>query len=192
VLVAVAMLGCVMLSWPLASTVPVALAVIALAGLVDGPGLTATFGARQRWTPPELLGQIFTTAASLKVGAFALGAASAGPAVTTLGARGTIVLAASTQFAAVAAGLLLGRPAGSDFQQDDGVDGQRDRERDGPAVQVPLHERAAAERPRARAADAERTGEPAVLARVQEHEEDQHDANADLEYRQEGVHGRRL
>jgi predicted MFS family arabinose efflux permease len=234
VLVAVAMLGCVMLSWPLASTVPVALAVIALAGLADGPGLAATFGARQRWTPPELLGQIFTTAASLKVGAFAIGAAFAGPAVNTLGAPGTIVLAASAQFAAVAAGLVLGRrgrsvsaglpavesspnpsgadpapsptaglPAvesspnpsgglardGSDLQQDDSVDGHRDRERDGPAVQVPLDERAAAERPGARAADAERTREPAVLARVQEHEEDQHDADADLDYRQDRVHG---
>ena len=57
-----------MLTWPLASSLPVALALIALGGFADGPGLAATFGARQRWTPRELLGQIFTTAASLKVG----------------------------------------------------------------------------------------------------------------------------
>src|SRR5438105_325557 len=66
VLVAIAGLGTLMLLWPLASSVPVALALIALAGVVDGPNLAATFGTRQRWTPSDLLGQIFTTAASLK------------------------------------------------------------------------------------------------------------------------------
>ena len=94
-------LGCLMLLWPLASTLPVGAGLIALAGVADGPGLAATFGARQRWTPRELLGQIFTTAASVKVGAFAIGAAIAGPAVVALGARGTLVLAACMQFAAV-------------------------------------------------------------------------------------------
>ena len=92
-----------MLSWPLASSVPAALALIALGGLVDGPGLSAQFAARQRWTPSEMLGQIFTTAASMKVGAFAIGAAVAGPAVVALGAPGTIVLAGSLQIAAVGA-----------------------------------------------------------------------------------------
>ena len=87
---------------------PAALALIALGGLVDGPGLSAQFAARQRWTPSEMLGQIFTTAASMKVGAFAIGAAVAGPAVVALGAPGTIVLAGSLQIAAVALGLLLG------------------------------------------------------------------------------------
>jgi hypothetical protein len=55
-----------------------------------------------------MLGQIFTTAASMKVGAFAIGAAVAGPAVVALGAPGTIVLAGSLQIAAVGLGLLLG------------------------------------------------------------------------------------
>ena len=87
---------------------PVALALIALGGLVDGPGLSSQFAARQRWTPSAMLGQIFTTAASMKVGAFAIGAAVAGPAVVALGAPGTIVLAGSLQIAAVVLGLLLG------------------------------------------------------------------------------------
>ena len=56
----------------------------------------------------QMLGQIFTTAASMKVGAFAIGAAVAGPAVVALGAPGTIVLAGSLQIAAVGLGLLLG------------------------------------------------------------------------------------
>ena len=200
-------LGLVMLSWPLASSVPVALALIALGGLVDGPGLSAQFAARQRWTPSEMLGQIFTTAASMKVGAFAIGAAVAGPAVVALGAPGTIVLAASLQIAAVALGLLLGaagepasgaaracgrrsRPGRLDLQQDDRVHEQRDAERDRPAVQVALDERAAAERARAGAADAERTREPGVLARVQQHEEDQDDGDEHLQDGQERVHGR--
>ena len=105
---AIAAMGLVMLSWPLASTVPAALGLIALGGLVDGPGLSSQFAARQRWTPSALLGQIFTTAASMKVGSFALGAAFAGPAVVAFGAHGTIVLAACLQLAAVALGLVLG------------------------------------------------------------------------------------
>jgi len=107
-LCAIGAMGLVMLSWPLAATVPAALGLIALGGLVDGPGLSSQFAARQRWTPSALLGQIFTTAASMKVGAFALGAAFAGPAVVALGAPGTIVLAACLQMAAVVVGLLLG------------------------------------------------------------------------------------
>jgi MFS family permease len=195
VLGAITLVGCVMMLWPLAPSLAVALALIALAGLADGPGLAATFGARQRWTPPELLGQIFTTAASLKVGAFAVGAACAGPAVNTLGPSGTLRVAAGVQFVAVAAGLVLGGARGarsSDLEQDDRVHPERDREGDRPAVEVPFHQGAAAEGPRARAADAERTREPAVLARVQQHQEDQHEADDDLHDREEGVHGRAL
>jgi predicted MFS family arabinose efflux permease len=193
VLGALAVLGCMMLTWPLAATLPVALGLIALGGFADGPGLAATFGARQRWTPRELMGQIFTTAASLKVGAFAIGAASAGPAVNTFGARGTLLLAAAMQFAAVTAGLLLRRSwRGLDLQEEDRVHGQGDRETDRPPVQVALHERAPAEGARARAADAEGAREAAVLARVQEHQEDQDEADADLNYGEERVHGRGL
>jgi predicted MFS family arabinose efflux permease len=102
-------LGCMMLLWPLASSVPVALILIALAGFADGPNLSATFAARQRWTPRHLHGQIFTTAASVKVGSFAVGAALAGPVVLALGARGALVLVASTQFAAAGMGWLVSR-----------------------------------------------------------------------------------
>jgi hypothetical protein len=160
--------------------------------VADGPGLASTFGARQRWTPRELLGQIFTTAASLKVGAFAIGAACAGPAVNNLGARGTLLLAAGVQFAAVTAGFLLGRSRTLDLEEDDRVDREGHGERDRPAVQVALDERAAPERARTGAADAERAREPAVLARVQEHQEDEDEADPDLNYRENGVHGREL
>lgn len=99
-------LGCTMLLWPLATTVSVALVLIALSGFMDGPNLSATFAARQRWTPRALHGQIFTTAASVKVGSFAIGAALAGPAVVELGASGALLLTAGFQFAAAGLGLL--------------------------------------------------------------------------------------
>ncbi len=147
---AIAGLGVAMMLWPLAGALPVALGLIALAGLVDGPGFAAQFAVRQRWTPPELHGQVFTTAASLKVGSFAIGAALAGPAVVTLGAQGTLVAAASIQFVAAAAGLALSGlrratasapqpvPPALDLEQDDDVDHERERERDRPAVEVSL------------------------------------------------------
>ena len=264
-LAAIGGMGLVMLSWPLAGTVPAALGLIALGGLVDGPGLSSQFAARQRWTPSGLLGQIFTTAASMKVGAFALGAAFAGPAVVALGAHGTIVLAACLQLAAVLLGLALGaageptaerhslgvgaalgtepatRPSAalaaddlddgasaagakhetlgggeaagysdgasaagakhetlgggeaagySGLQQEDAVHEQRDAERDRPAVQVPLDERAPAEGAGAGPADAERAGEAAVLPRVEQDEEDERHGYEDLQNREDRVHGR--
>jgi predicted MFS family arabinose efflux permease len=164
VLGALTAVGCLMLLWPLASALPVALLLIGLAGVADGPNLSATFAARQRWTPRSLHGQIFTTAASLKVGSFAVGSALAGPTVVGLGAKGALVVAALVQLAAAAAGWLAGRGArvepamapglGTDpvldrhprrfragrldLEQDDDVDDERDREPDRPAVQVPL------------------------------------------------------
>jgi predicted MFS family arabinose efflux permease len=154
VLGSLTVLGLLMLLWPLASAVPLALLLIAVAGVADGPNLSATFAARQRWTPRDLQGQIFTTAASVKVGAFSLGAALAGPAVVELGARGALVLTAGVQLAAAAAGWLVGRQYGEasrasrtaaaqgplDLDQDDAVDGERDPERDRPAIQVSLNE----------------------------------------------------
>src|SRR5439155_20153798 len=84
---------------------PVALVLVAVAGLADGPALAATFAVRQRYAPRALHGQVFTTAASIKVGSFAVGSALAGPAVVGLGTDGALVLAASLQIAAAVAGL---------------------------------------------------------------------------------------
>ncbi|MGQ5633311.1 MULTISPECIES: MFS transporter [unclassified Streptomyces] len=50
-----------------------------LAGIGEGPQLTALFAVRHREAPDGLRGQIFTTGASLKITAFAAGAALAGP-----------------------------------------------------------------------------------------------------------------
>jgi MFS family permease len=62
---------------------PTALVVAAiLVGVGAGPQLTAVFAVRHREAPDALRGQIFTTGASLKLTAFALGAAVCGPIAT--------------------------------------------------------------------------------------------------------------
>jgi MFS family permease len=104
VLCALGAFGVLMLSWPLAHTLPAALVLVAVAGIADGPGLAATFAVRQQTVPRDLQGQVFTTAAGLKVGSFALGSALAGPVVAGLGPRLAIVIAATIQLVAVAAG----------------------------------------------------------------------------------------
>jgi predicted MFS family arabinose efflux permease len=101
--------GALMLLWPLASSLPVALALIALAALADGPALAATFAVRQQVVPEELYGQVFTTASGLKIGSFSFGAALAGPAVSGLGSADTILVAAGFQFVAAILGLVLMR-----------------------------------------------------------------------------------
>ena len=111
VLVSMLVFGVLMLPWPLAQSLPVALVLVAVASIADGPGLAATFAVRQDWAPRDLQGQIFTTAAGLKVGAFALGAAVAGPLVTGIGSSGAIIASAGTSFVGAAVGWLLMRRA---------------------------------------------------------------------------------
>jgi MFS family permease len=109
VLAGIGLFGLGVLAWPLAPSFPAALALVALAGLVEGPAFAATFATRQRWSPPPLRGQIFTTAASLKLGAFAVGSALAGPAVAGAGVAGALVAVGAFQLLAV----VLGGAAGA-------------------------------------------------------------------------------
>jgi MFS family permease len=109
VLISMLVFGLLMLPWPLAESLPVALGLIAAASIADGPGLAATFAVRQDWAPRDLQGQIFTTAAGLKVGSFALGAAVAGPLVTGIGSSGAILASAATCFVGTAVGWALMR-----------------------------------------------------------------------------------
>ena len=121
VLVGYVLFGLLMLLWPLAGTLPVMLCLIALAACVDGPALTAQFAVRQQVTPPSLYGQVFTTAAGLKVGSFALGAGLAGPVAEGLGSSEALVIAAFAQVAAAGVGLALLRlPAGMVAQPSEG------------------------------------------------------------------------
>ncbi|MFG2004185.1 MFS transporter [Spirillospora sp. NPDC048911] len=86
----------------LAATVHPILVLVAaaVAGLAEGPQLTALFAVRHREAPEGLRGQIFITGASLKITGFALGAAVAGPiAVRSLPAA--LLTAAAVQLIAV-------------------------------------------------------------------------------------------
>lgn len=75
---------------------PVVLIVaVLIAGIGEGPQLTALFAIRHREAPEHLRAQIFTTGASLKITGFALGAVVAGPVVTR-SLPGALALAAST------------------------------------------------------------------------------------------------
>jgi MFS family permease len=92
---------------------PLAMVVAAATGLAVGPSFAALFAVRQEWSPTWLRGQIFTTAASLKVGAFAVGAALAGPAAAAFGTRGAILLTAALGLVGVPAGLAASRSRGT-------------------------------------------------------------------------------
>ncbi|GAB2487140.1 MFS transporter [Nocardiopsis aegyptia] len=63
----------------LAGSAVALVAAAALVGAAEGPQLTALFRVRHREAPERLRAQVFTTGASLKISAFALGAAAAGP-----------------------------------------------------------------------------------------------------------------
>ena len=56
-----AIFGTLMLLWPLAGSLPVMLALIALAAGADGPALAAEFAVRQKVVPRTLYGRVFTT-----------------------------------------------------------------------------------------------------------------------------------
>ncbi|HUB22906.1 MAG TPA: MFS transporter [Streptosporangiaceae bacterium] len=88
------------------------LAAVALGGAGEGPQLTALFAVRHRESPEHMRGQIFTTAASLKIGGLAAGAALAGP-LAARSVTACLLIAAGFELCAAAAYVLAGsRSAG--------------------------------------------------------------------------------
>jgi len=83
------------------------LAAVALSGAGEGPQLTALFAVRHRETPAQMRGQVYTTAASLKIAGLAAGAALAGP-LAAWSVPGCLLIAAATQLCAAAAYLTSG------------------------------------------------------------------------------------
>ena len=81
------------------------LAAVALGGAGEGPQLTALFAVRHRETPANLRGQVYTTAASLKIAGLAAGAALAGP-LAGWSVTGCLLIAAGTELCAAAAGFI--------------------------------------------------------------------------------------
>ena len=90
-----------------------ALGLAVLAGAADGPILAATLAVRQRTVPADRYAQTAATTASLKTGAFALGAAVAGLLAGTLTARQLMLVVGIGQLLALAPFLgRRGRAAG--------------------------------------------------------------------------------
>jgi MFS family permease len=99
--------GLAMVVVPILDSVWAGLAALAVAGALYGPSLAATFDVRRRWTPPEFLGQVSTTAASVKIGSFALGMTLSGGLVAAIGSAEVIAVAAALHVAAGALGAAL-------------------------------------------------------------------------------------
>jgi MFS family permease len=85
------------------------MAAVALGGAGEGPQLTALFAVRHRESPEHMRGQIFTTAASLKIGGLAGGAALAG-SLAGRSVTACLLVAAGFELCAAAAYVLIGPP----------------------------------------------------------------------------------
>jgi MFS family permease len=83
------------------------MAAVAAGGAGEGPQLTALFAVRHREAPEHMRGQIYTTAASLKIAGLAAGAALAGP-LAGRSVTACLLVAAGTELCAAAAYLLTG------------------------------------------------------------------------------------
>ncbi len=95
-----------------APTLWTALALVAIAGVFEGPVLASTLTVREHHTPSVMRTQVVTTAASIKFGAFALGSAIGGHVVAGSGARAGVGFVTVCQVAGVLAGCVaLGWPA---------------------------------------------------------------------------------
>jgi predicted MFS family arabinose efflux permease len=106
VMVAALLSGLAMTTWPLATSFAVLLVLAAATGLLEGPMLPAMFAARQRYSPEALQGRVSTTAASLRVGASALGQVIAGLLVPVIGTHKALLVAALAVVAAAGLGRL--------------------------------------------------------------------------------------
>jgi MFS family permease len=78
---------------------------VAAGGAGEGPQLTALFAVRHREAPESMRGQIYTTAASLKIAGMAAGAALAGP-LAGRSVTACLLIAAGAELCAAAAYLL--------------------------------------------------------------------------------------
>ncbi|TDD89604.1 MFS transporter [Actinomadura darangshiensis] len=88
-------------------SLPWATAAFVAAGISEGPVFAATLMLRQRESPPDRLGQVNTTAGSLKIGASAVGAALTAASADAVGPVGLVLGIASFQLVGALVGLLL-------------------------------------------------------------------------------------
>ncbi|GAA0961388.1 MFS transporter [Kribbella koreensis] len=106
VMLSIAAYGVAFTAWPLASSFAVLLVFAAVTGLLEGPTLPAMFAARQVYSPLALQGRVSTTAASLRIGAAAVGQAAAGLLVPAIGTDTALLLIAASLVGASALGYL--------------------------------------------------------------------------------------
>src|SRR4051794_7026238 len=107
--VTMALFGIALGAVGLSPSLPLALVAAGVAGFFEGPLLAVTLNLRQRCAPDHLRTQVFTTAASMKIGAFAIGSALAGATAAGLGARGMLAVAGAGQLLSLALGLAVRR-----------------------------------------------------------------------------------
>ena len=96
-----------------APSLTVALVLVTLAGVMEGPVLASTLAVRAAHSPPDMQTQVVTTAASLKFGGFALGSAVAGQVVAAHGVRVALLALAGMQVAGIVLGLLSRKGSGA-------------------------------------------------------------------------------
>jgi hypothetical protein len=101
-----ALLGAMFVVLAAADAFAVAIGAALVAGVAEGPQLASVFQIRHREAPESLRAQLFTTAASVKMSAFALGSAGAG-ALAVHSVTACLLAAAGAQAAAIAAVLAL-------------------------------------------------------------------------------------
>ncbi|MEN3280121.1 MAG: hypothetical protein V7607_1261 [Solirubrobacteraceae bacterium] len=101
-----ALLGAMFAVIAAAHAFALAIAAAFVAGVAEGPQLAAVFQVRHREAPEALRSQLFTTAASVKMSAFALGSAAAG-ALAVRSVAACLLATAGAQALAVAAVALL-------------------------------------------------------------------------------------
>lgn len=83
-----------------------ALVLVVVAGVFEGPVLSSTLTVREQHSPAAMRTQVVTTAASIKFGAYALGAAVGGQVVAASGGRAGMWFVTVMQVAGVLAGVL--------------------------------------------------------------------------------------
>lgn len=106
--------GAALAALAVAPSLPWATAAFVAAGIAEGPVFAATLMLRQRESPPDRLGQVNTTAGSLKIGASAVGAALTAAAADAIGPVGLVLAIAAFQFVGAAAGFVLLRGTADD------------------------------------------------------------------------------
>jgi MFS family permease len=105
--VGMVVMGAGMLTWVLAGSLAVALVLVTLTAVIEGPSIAAVFSLRQQRTPPSLIAQVNGTLGSVQIGAFAIGSAIGGPLVVAFGSRTCIVIVGSAIVLAGAIGAAI-------------------------------------------------------------------------------------